>query len=162
MTREQLDETFTKYYHELVRAARRLYTIPDEAEDIINSVYIRAATGREYEKVMEGRIRKWWHFKVRGWIDEHKTRNNKVKQAEIQFHADCGESVFMEMTEEAGKALVEGEWWAMTRLQRSRLRAKYQKEGIPLLPFMEPYTKQERVRSRAVKARSQHEPPTLR
>lgn len=143
MTREELDETFTKYYEELVRAVKRKHKVPDDAADVVNSVYIKAVSGREYEKVPTDRIRRWWHYKVRGWLDEQRIRDGRIKQAEVQFHEYCGDRVDMELTEEAGKALVEGEWWAMTRLQRSRLRAKYKEEGIPLLPFMNPYKRKE-------------------
>lgn len=141
MTRDQLDESFTKYYDELVRAARRRYKVPDDAADVVNSVYVKAVSGQEYKNVRTDRIRRWWHYKVRGWIDAQKMRDGRTKHAEVQFHESCGDCVDMELTEKAGKDLVEGEWRAMTRLQRSRLRAKYKEEGIPLLPFMYPYRK---------------------
>jgi DNA-directed RNA polymerase specialized sigma24 family protein len=141
MTREELDETFTKYYEELVRAAQRRCKVVDDARDLVNTLFIRAASGTEYLGVPHQHIRKWWHFRLRDFIGVDTKRQGRVRVAEERFHSNIGEQVDIELTEAAGKALVEGYWSSLTAVQKTRLRQRYQEEGIPLLPFMKPQRK---------------------
>jgi DNA-directed RNA polymerase specialized sigma24 family protein len=138
MTRQQLDESFTKYYDSLVRFASR--RVGEDGEDIVSEVYIKAVEGVEYERVRDKYIRSWWLFKVKARAAHKRKMDKRGMEAEQQFYSMLGETVEQEMTEGQAQALIEAHWKTLPRYTKTRIRQDWEKNNLPLLQFMRPQT----------------------
>lgn len=138
MTRDQLDESFTKYYDSLVKFASR--RVGEDGEDLVSEVYIKALEGVEYERVRDKYIRSWWLFKVKARAAYKRKADKRVEEAEQQFYSMLGETVEQEMTERQVQEFIEAYWKALPRYTKTRIRQDWERHNIPLLHFMRPQT----------------------
>jgi len=137
MTRQQLDETFTQHYNYLVRTARKKCPLPDDAMDLVHTVYATACSRNEYTNVPLHHARSWWTFKLREINTEQGKVRRKVRQVEEAFGHEYGQPVEQELSEMDGCEVMEEYWKGLPRYQRTRIRQQWQAEGRALLPFMQ-------------------------
>lgn len=139
MTREELDSTFTQYHKPLISMAMKRKLSKEDAEDVVMQAYVVACDRTEYHNVPTRYIRSWWYYQVRDELRSLKGKQKREEEALTGLSEDptCAREGHRELSPVEVMQLLEEQWDSYNPYKQTRLRQQWERDGIPLLNFME-------------------------
>lgn len=137
MTREELDRVFIQHKEHMMKFVQKKGLLAEDAEDLIQTVYLRAISGNEYQEAPSRSAKMWCFYKLRRHMQILK-KSRKVEQAILDEYASdlTTQKNNDELSDLEQYETLETYWNGLSRPDQSKLRSQWEKEGRNLFPFM--------------------------